>query len=413
MVQNNQKPTRRRKWIIALSATAVACLVLVVAVYAAVNVWPGLGAQAAELARRVVGNQVVADVENIVLQSEDQLKQLVSRVEGSSSTAPWKTAPSATSVPSATSAASLPSITSVPTQQNQATPTPPSFTPTASAPPPWELASIPPLGSTQGEGQWTAYLQTSSSKTVAYRTFLQPDPARPYAYVAIVAFDLQSTLLHFVLGYEEPISPVQIARPGEIPSKDLQPGILLAAFNGGFKAEHGHFGVMVNGITVLPPRADMGTVGLYDDGEVRIGVWKTDIISSPHLIVWRQNGPLIIQNGVINPHTANLAPQDWGLTVYGDTATYRSALGISADGKVLYYAAGPSLTLPALARALQDVGVAQAIQLDINNYWVHFESFQLSGNKLVAVPLLDNMKGPGDHRFLSAWSRDFFYVTVK
>jgi len=89
-------------------------------------------------------------------------------------------------------------------------------------------------------------------------------------------------------------------------------------------------------------------------------------------------------------------------------------VGISQDGKVLYYAAGFDLTLPALAQALQDAGAWQAIQLDINNYYVHFEAIQFDAKKNPqAVTLLDQMKGPGDQRYLTIDSRDFFFVTVK
>jgi len=264
-----------------------------------------------------------------------------------------------------------------------------------------------------GEGQWTGFIQDTSGAWVAYRTFLYPDSQRPYAYAAIVAFDLQSTRLHFVLGYEELKSSIPVLRSGRIPAADQQPGQLLAAFNGGFKAQHGHFGVMTNGLALIPARDGLGTLGIYDDGEVRIGAWGKDISPSPHLLTWRQNGPLIIQNGQINPHTAERDPLNWGLTVYGATATYRSGIGLSQDGRTLYYAAGQNLTLPALAQALREAGAYQAMQLDINNFWVHFESFQTVGGKLKAVPLLDSMNGVGNHRFLVGYSRDYFYLTTK
>ena len=264
-----------------------------------------------------------------------------------------------------------------------------------------------------GEGHWDPYLWDPVGRPVSYRTSFHPDPERSYAYVTVVAFDLENTRLHFVLGYEEPASSLDILRSGRIPADDLQPGRLLAAFNGGFKAQHGHFGVMANGITLIQPREGLGTVGIYDDGEVRLSAWGKDLGRSPHLIAWRQNGPLIVQDGQVNPHTADRAPQDWGITVYGETATFRSALGISGDGRTLYYAAGPSLTLPILAQAILRSGATQAIQLDINNFWVHFEAFQAEGDQLKAVPLLDEMKGVGDHRYLVGFSRDYFYVTTK
>ena len=132
---------------------------------------------------------------------------------------------------------------------------------------------------------------------------------------------------------------------------------------------------------------------------------------SPDLFTWRQNGPLIIQDGVVNPHTADNAPQDWGYTVAGSITTFRSALGISQDGRTLFYAAGGYLTLPALAKAFQAAGAYQAMQLDINNYYVHFEAIHYNQGAPNGSVLLDIMHGSGDGRFLKPYPRDFFYVT--
>jgi hypothetical protein len=106
------------------------------------------------------------------------------------------------------------------------------------------------------------------------------------------------------------------------------------------------------------------------------------------------------------------APQDWGCTVKGATATWRSALGLSADGCTLYYAVGPSLTLPALAQSMATVGAANAMQLDINPYWTHFDAFTADGGQLRPEPLLAAMQGQADNRFLKPFSRDFLYVTL-
>jgi hypothetical protein len=281
--------------------------------------------------------------------------------------------------------------------------------PTAVATPAvWAPAALTPLGNLPGEGQWLPYMQNAAGQVIAYRTFLQPDHQRPYAVVAVVAFNLDATHLHFVLGSIEPVSPVQIKRPGTIPAADLQPGKLIATFNGGFKAAHGHFGLMIDGTTVIPPRDALGTVAFFADGHIRLGQWGTDIVPSPDIIAWRQNGPLVVQNGQINPHTADTAPQDWGYTVPGSAAIWRSGLGVSADQHTLYYLAGPSLTLPALAQAMQGANMAQAIQLDINNFWVHFDAIE---SNLQATPLLDKMNNSVG-RYLSAYPRDFFYVTA-
>jgi hypothetical protein len=169
---------------------------------------------------------------------------------------------------------------------------------------------------------------------------------------------------------------------------------------------------MVDGVTVLPPRQDLGTVAIYADGHVALGAWGTDLGATPDMVAWRQNGPLLIRHGLAADPTTTDTPAVWGEIVGGKTATWRSGLGLSADGRTLYYAVGPSLTLVSLTRTLILAGSANAVQLDMNDYWVHFDSFHLAAGRLQPRPLLAEMATQGDKRFLDRYSRDFFYLTA-
>jgi hypothetical protein len=230
--------------------------------------------------------------------------------------------------------------------------------------------------------------------------------------VAVVAFDLTHTRLHYVLGSQEPSLPKGPRGTGKIAPEDKTPGVLLSTFNGGFKATHGQFGAMENGVVALPPREGLGVVAIYQDGHVQIGEWGTDIVTQTNnMIAWRENGRLIIQQGKITPRVYSNLISDWGGTIDGKIVTWRSALGLSADGNTLYYFAGPSLSMPALAKAMMAVGTFQGMLLDINAYWVHFAAIRADGDKLTADPLLPEMKQAKD-RYLSPYSRDFFYVTT-
>ena len=102
---------------------------------------------------------------------------------------------------------------------------------------------------------------------------------------------------------------------------------------------------------------------------------------------------------------------DWGGN-YGVIVTWRSALGLSADNRTLYYFAGPSLIMPVLARAMAAAGVQQGMELDINPYWVHFTAIQPQGNTLVAEPLFPAEMKESKDRYLRASARDFFYVAA-
>ncbi len=390
------------------------------AAYAAINIWPSVGAETVDILRGILGDQAVAVVEDSVLKTQDDIRQLLQKIKGGAPDVQWTGGEITESAPLSTPTSSKPILTQTPSPVRPyftAVPGVPTLAATQTVSPSptsagWNLPPATALSGKKNEAQWQPFI-TSNGQVVAYRTFIAPDPQRSYAFAAVIAFDLANTRLHFLLGSEDPKSDVKVERSGRIPDQDRQAGFLLAAFNGGFKAEHGHFGVMVNGVTLIPARDNIGTLGLYADGSVRMGLLGQDVPETPDLLAWRQNGPLVIQNGSINPQTDSNDPQDWGYVVSSDTATYRSAIAISQDNRTLYFVVGPDLTLPALAKAVAAIQAYQAIQLDINNYWAHFESFEPAGAGLKAVPLLDYMKGIDDQRFLGRYIRDYFYVTAK
>jgi hypothetical protein len=232
--------------------------------------------------------------------------------------------------------------------------------------------------------------------------------------VALVRIDLDSSRLHFVAGTTEPRSSVRVARPGTIPAVDQRPGYLLAAFNGGFKAINGAYGMAVNGVALLPTKDGLATLALYRDGSIRLGVWGRDIMPTPDLIAFRQNCPLLLDHGQPTAETEQDSPALWGYTVRNKVTTWRSGLGVSADGRYLIYAVGDGLTVPTLARALALGGADRGMQLDINSFWTRFVIYGSTsdGKELIAQKLLAPMVGDA-RQFLAPESRDFFYVTAR
>jgi hypothetical protein len=387
------------------------------AVYLPAIVWPSIGAQGADIMRGLIGDPAVAWLESAVFQAQDTLLQLEYRL-GVKPVAPW-TALSPDATPRAR--LDLPALypgateTHSPAVENTALKTATGIAPSPTATPlRWPPLPVPAFGMLAGEGEWTPYFSNTQGEMVAYRTFLQPDPDRPYAIAAIVATDLDKSRLRYVLGFEEPFfnDKVVVERTGIIPKADKQPGILLAAFNGGFLTRHGIFGVMVDG-NILEPMIDgLGTLVIYPDGRVKIGVWGSDITSLEGISTIRQNGPIVIHDGKINPWVFEDSLELWGASLSRDMTTWRSAVGVSADGRTLYYAAGWSLNMPALAHALKTAGAYAAIQLDINHFWVLFTRFVFAPDGPKVFPLLDEMKENVD-RYLYAYSRDYFYLASK
>ena len=430
-ISSPKKRGKRRRWfkrilVLVLLAISFSCLGTV----AVVEIWPSFGALVANQMRNILGPQAVAQIENIVFQAQDTVKHWQYQYTDKQAEAPWGTV--ATPMEAAPFAQVSIVGSSLTPEPEKLTPTPSAATGTptsmeqpldqipvkAANPTPtptpyiWQLSTLIPYGSMENEGVWQPYLYDREGYVVAARTFLQPDPERPYSIVAVVAFDLTRTRLHFVLGFNEPALPDGPKGDGLIPEKDREAGVLLAAFNGGFRAANGQFGAMADGIVALPPKIEMATVGIYRSGEVRIGSWGEDINDTPDLQAWRQNCRLIISDGEISPRVYNNSITDWGASVSNAIITRRSSLGLDREAKTLYYFAGPNLSMPVLADAMLGAGVHQGMLLDINHFWVHFTAIHSEEGNLVAEPLL-----PGDmkdhiDRYLGPSPADFFYVTV-
>jgi len=388
------------------------CALLIVGLFSVIIARPATAAQGADVLRAIIGDEAVSKLEMVVFQVQDTVKQWKYDLGWATPAAPWQASDPISPRPLPTVISSAPSST--PDLAGKA-PTPASKESVPAAITPAQLTWMPapaiPFGKLSGEGIWTPYIQDARGQTVSYRTFLQPDPTRPYVIVGVVAFEVSQTRLHYVLGSVEPFAPDNPKRSGEMSAADKTPGVLLAMFNGGFKARHGHFGAMADGVIALPPRDGFGTLVIYKDGTLKMGEWGTEITDSPDMVAWRQNGPFVIHQGQISPKISENSPLDWGYTVDDVSPTWRSGIGLSADGKTLYYLCGSSLSMEMLASSMQAAGISDGLQLDINTYWVHFVAVRANGNKLGLDALFPDMMNENIDRYLQPYTRDFFYVT--
>ncbi len=278
---------------------------------------------------------------------------------------------------------------------------------------------LPPLSplvtpALPGEGLWTtAGLPGpgSGARPPVAKAFIRPDAARPYALVTLLQVDLRVARLHVVAGTAQPGGPRGLAGPGVIPSVDWQGDRLLAAFNGGFKYADGAYGLMSGGTVYVPPVWGAATVALTSAGHVIMGAWGLDrrlTGANGGLTAWRQNGPLLIDHGRITPLTQDGGA--WGLTILNHAYTWRSGIGLTRRGTLLY-AGGDALSAATLAEALHAAGAVTAMQLDINPFWVRAVTYgRNAAGYLVATPLNPGMDGTG-RAYVTGDARDFFYIT--
>jgi len=187
---------------------------------------------------------------------------------------------------------------------------------------------------------------------------------------------------------------------------------LVAAFNGGFKLATGAGGFMSYGRVGVPPRDGLGSIVTYTDGRTEIGAWHADV-PAPGMPVAsvRQNLTLLIDHGIAAPTVDCVSC--WGTTVGGVSDPARSALGITADGH-LVWAGGEHLTPAQLADAMLGARVVRAVELDINPDWVAGYLYGHRGGHgpLAPVPVVPGQNGVSGF-FLAPYGRDFFTIDAR
>ena len=138
----------------------------------------------------------------------------------------------------------------------------------------------------------------------------------------------------------------------------------MAAFNAGFLMNNANGGYYTGGKTILPLRRGAASFVIYRNGSANIAAWGRDASLTPGVVAVRQNLDLLVDQG--KPVTG-LNPNDttqWGFTLGNAVYVWRSGVGITADG-ALVYAGGPGLNITTLADILARAGAVRAMELDV------------------------------------------------
>jgi hypothetical protein len=185
---------------------------------------------------------------------------------------------------------------------------------------------------------------------------------------------------------------------------------LILGINGGFKFSTASGGFFSFGRVGLPLRVGYGSIVTYRNGETQIGAWGAEVPARGLAIgSVRQNLHLLIDHGVPASSVASCGASCWGATIGNQAAVARSALGIRADGQ-LVWAAGEDLTIGGLAQGMAAAGVQRAVELDINPDWVAgYLYVHHPRSPLTPVPVVPGQYGINGH-LLAPYTRDFFTV---
>ena len=254
-----------------------------------------------------------------------------------------------------------------------------------------------------GEGVWRV-LRKVHGVPAMFSTFLRPDRVHTSYAAGIVSMDQRLMRFQLHPGAEDP-GPGNWKVPPTIPPGSRRG--LLATFNGGFKIDTAGGGFYLNGVTRGTLQRGAASLVYFRDGRVAIGVWGRDVRMTKDVVGVRQNLRPIVDHGKIPASVNNNVLSSWGATLGGGYYVWRSGLGITADGRVIYVY-GPALDVKTLAGLLKRAGAVEAMQLDINPEWMSFMYYRSSGHPADPVPfnLLPDQAQPAS-RFYSIASRDF------
>jgi Phosphodiester glycosidase len=277
-------------------------------------------------------------------------------------------------------------------------------------PPPEALAPLdtPAL---PGEGQWRPVGRGVDGRSVVYVTTLRPVGSSVPAGVAWMDTDLLRATL-----YSGSVSPGHGPWTYTAPVQPVASLGLVCAFNGGFKLRDAKGGYYAEGRLVAPLVAGAASLVIRADGSATVGAWGRDVSMTPGVVAVRQNLTLLVDGGRAVP---GLSPTDtsvWGSTLGSVPRTSRSALGVTADG-ALIYVSGRSLTIVQLADLLVRAGAVRAMELDINPKWDTFTYYTPSpgspASPASGTDLLPQMTGGTSRFFDPAWARDFITMSAR
>jgi hypothetical protein len=298
------------------------------------------------------------------------------------------------------------------------------------------------------EGEWLSLHNdpfikpTTDPQGLFFTTFLRTDPEREFSRIIITSWDPLTVDLHTQSGTEEPKTATGEAGTGLVPREGGIVERLVAAFNGGFQATHGDFGMMADGVVYVPPLAYGATVAVDTAGRVGFGTWPPGDNGSAFSIPsdiksLRQNLTPLIANGAFNPYQRTW----WGGVPSGwqdDTRTVRSGICLTKSGLVSYFY-GAKVDAENLAKAMLANDCEYGLHLDMNQGHTGLEFYHVaperelpplaltlqgmwqaegavsdtSGLSFRGRRLFRSMQLMNFPRYIQRETRDFFYLTAR
>lgn len=263
-----------------------------------------------------------------------------------------------------------------------------------------------------GEGVYRPAGRTVQGHSAIFTTTLRPldNPAT----VAGVAW-IDPQLLRARL-YSGSLSPGGLFWKYTAPVSTTAARTLVAAFSGGFLLKDSHGGYLSEGHLVAPLVEGAASLVIYRNGSMTVGQWGRDVSMNSNVVAVRQNLTLLVDHGA---PVAGLNPSDvatWGYSLNARIETPRSALGVTADGALVYVEG--EMNVVDLARVLVRAGAQRAMVLDMNPLWPVFATYDPATPTGVATPsngkdLTPTMIPTPGRFFEAAYARDFVTLSAR
>ncbi len=296
----------------------------------------------------------------------------------------------------------------------------PAAAPTATSSGPAHLPPPPAIvpfvsNPTPGEGQWHPIGRTVDGIPTMYAAYLRPNAVNTSLVTGVAWMDTKLLSATLYAGTSIPGTGQTFANMAPLQGAALN--TLAAAFNSGFRMQDSHGGFYLDGVTsagypLVPGRASLV---INSNGNVQIGAWGSQVSMSPSVVAVRQNLDLIVDNGAPVPGLPVNDNIKWGATLGGRVQVWRSGLGVTSDG-ALVYVGGSGLSIVDLANLLARAGAVRAMEMDINTDWVNFTSFAPAPGQPASAAngtLLTYDEATSPSRYFSTLSRDFITMSVR
>ena len=277
-------------------------------------------------------------------------------------------------------------------------------------PPPIQPFASPAI---PGEGQWSPVGRPVDGIPAVYETTLRPDAVHTSYVVGVAWMDTKLLRATLYSGSQIPGGGPYTHTAPVSPTSALT---LVAAFNAGFLMSDANGGYYTDGRVIVPLRTGAASFVVYQNGSATIGQWGRDVTMTPNVVSVRQNLDLLVDNGQPAPGLNATDTTQWGYTLGGNVYVWRSGLGVTANG-ALVYVGGPGLNITDLANLLVRAGAVRGMELDINTDWVNFATYNPAPSTAAASPvngtlLLPSMTGGPGRYFASWWARDFITMSA-